>query len=310
MIISASRRTDIPAFFSEWFFKRLEEKYVYVRNSFNPHQISSINLSPEVVDGIVFWTKNAIPMLSQLERLAPYPYYFHWTVNPYGCDIEPSVPSKNNVLIPGFKKLADKIGSERVIWRYNPIVFTSKYTVDYHLCYFEKLSRRLSGYTDRCVVSFLDYYENTRQNMKRRGLKEISDAEKTDLIGRFAQIAQSYDIDLEMCVDTQKPAGVKAARCVDRTIFEKILGCSLSIEKDPGERPECRCLESVDIGMYDTCSNGCLYCYANHHIGKLLYHQKCHDPNSPLLMGKAGEDDVIKERKVKSHKDRQIKFLI
>lgn len=310
MIISASRRTDIPSFFSEWFIKRLEEKYVYVRSPFNFKLISKISLSLEVIDGIVFWTKNAVPMIPKLNRLGALPFYFHWTVNPYGKDIEPYLPSKNDTLIPGFKRLSDKLGNDRVIWRYNPIVFTGKYTAAYHLYYFEKLSNKLSGYTKRCIVSFLDYYEDTRQNMCGLGLTDKTDMEKIEMISKFADIAQKYHISLEICTDSQKPVGIKKACCVDKAIFEKIQGYPISLGKDPGQRSECRCMESIDIGMYNTCGNGCLYCYANHSKGKLLYHQKHHHPDSPLIIGNVEEDDVIKERIVSSVKEHQIRFLI
>ena len=310
MIISASRRTDIPAFFSEWFLKRLEEEYVYVRNPFNSKLISKISLMPEVIDGIVFWTKNAVPMLPKLNRLGTFPFYFHWTVNPYGKDIEEHIPSKNDILIPGFKKMSNRLGNDRVIWRYNPIVFTNKYTAAYHLYYFEKLAKRLSGYTRRCIVSFLDYYEDTRQNMRGLGLTDKTDTETIDLIHKFADIAQKYHIDLEICTDRQKPEGVKMACCIDKTIFERIQGYPITLGKDPGQRPECRCMESIDIGMYDTCGNGCLYCYANHSKRKLLYHQKHHHPESLLIIGDVEADDIIKERIVSSDKDYQMRFLI
>ena len=249
-------------------------------------------------------------MIPKLNRLGALPFYFHWTVNPYGKDIEPYLPSKNDTLIPGFKRLSDKLGNDRVIWRYNPIVFTGKYTAAYHLYYFEKLSNKLSGYTKRCIVSFLDYYEDTRQNMCGLGLTDKTDMEKIELISKFADIAQKYHISLEICTDSQRPVGIKKACCVDKAIFEKIQGYPISLGKDPGQRSECRCMESIDIGMYNTCGNGCLYCYANHSKGKLLYHQKHHHPDSPLIIGNVEEDDVIKERVISSDKEHQIRFLI
>ena len=157
MIISASRRTDIPTYYSEWFFNRLHEGYVLVRNPMNIHQVSKITLNPDVVDGIVFWTKNPTPMLDKLDQLNDYTYYFQFTLNAYGRDVETGVPSKNNVIIPAFQKLSDKIGPERVIWRYDPIFISKIYTIDYHLHYFEQLAKRLSPYTKKCTISFLDF---------------------------------------------------------------------------------------------------------------------------------------------------------
>ena len=162
MIISASRRTDIPTYYSEWFLNRIKDGFVYVRNPMNVHQISKISLSPDVVDGIVFWTKNPVPMLDKLYNLQDYAYYFQFTVNSYGKDIEANIPSKNDIIVPAFRELSRIIGAEKVIWRYDPIMLTSKYTIDYHVNYFNELAKRLSGYTHKCVISFVDFYRNTQ----------------------------------------------------------------------------------------------------------------------------------------------------
>ena len=132
MIISASRRTDIPTYYADWLFNRLKEEYVLVRNPMNIHQIGKISLAPEVVDGIVFWTKNPIPMLDRLSELDKYNYYFQFTLNAYGKDVEPNIPSKNDVIIPAFQQLSKIIGRERIIWRYDPIFFNEYYTMEYH----------------------------------------------------------------------------------------------------------------------------------------------------------------------------------
>ena len=149
MIISASRRTDIPTYYSEWLFNRLNEGYVLVRNPMNTHQISKISLSPEVVDGLVLWTKNPIPMLDRIHELERYNFYFQFTLNAYGKEVEPNVPSKNDIIIPAFIKLSKLIGRNRVIWRYDPIFFNENYTLDYHCRYFKKLASMLSNYTEK-----------------------------------------------------------------------------------------------------------------------------------------------------------------
>lgn len=164
MIISASRRTDIPTYYSDWLLNRVKAGYVYVRNPMNAHQISRISLSPEVVDGIVFWTKNPTPMLDKLDALRDYMYYFQFTLNSYGTDVERNIPSKNNVIIPAFQRLSDLIGPGRVIWRYDPIFLSKTYTMNYHIRYFEELAKRLSPYTKKCTISFLDIYRNTEKN--------------------------------------------------------------------------------------------------------------------------------------------------
>ena len=173
MIISASRRTDIPAYYSDWFFERIRAGYVLVRNPMNTHQVSRIILSPDVCDGIVFWTKNPLPMLGRLSELSDYPYYFQFTLNAYGRDVEPNIPQKDSVLIPGFIKLSRLTGRERVVWRYDPILLNEKYTLGYHLKYFEKLAQRLHPYTEKCIVSIVDNYRSICRGMKALHAEEI-----------------------------------------------------------------------------------------------------------------------------------------
>ena len=166
MIISASRRTDIPAFYSEWFLNRIRDGYVLVRNPMNIHQVSRIRLSPDVVDCIVFWTKNPKPMVQRLEELKDYNFYFQFTLNSYATDVEPNVPSKGNDVIDTFIKLSEKIGANRIIWRYDPIIITDKYTIEYHTTYFEKLAQVLSGKFSKCVISFVDEYKKNSKTLK------------------------------------------------------------------------------------------------------------------------------------------------
>ena len=194
MIISASRRTDIPSFYSDWMFNRLEEGYVCVRNPMNIHQISRISLSPDVVDGIVFWTKNPTPMLERIHELDKYIYYFQFTLNSYGKDVERNVPSKNNVIIPTFKKLSSIIGKERVVWRYDPILINEHYTIEYHKKYFQKLCERLCNYTEKCTVSFVDLYKNAKRNIKSLNIHVPSIDEVFDLMSFFSKIGKEDGI--------------------------------------------------------------------------------------------------------------------
>lgn len=158
MIISASRRTDIPAFYSQWFFNRIKEGYVLVPNPYHPKMISKISLSPAVVDCFVFWTKNPAPMLNQLEKLQDYNYYFQFTLNPYGEKLENHLPSINKRM-DTFKKLADKIGRERVIWRYDPILTNEEYNVSFHQEAFARIADELKDHTAKCMLGFIDHYQ-------------------------------------------------------------------------------------------------------------------------------------------------------
>ena len=222
MIISASRRTDIPSYYSDWFYNRITEGFVYVRNPMNYHQISQISLSPDVVDGIVFWTKNPTPMIDRLGELEKYIYYFQFTLNSYGTDVERNVPSKNDIVIPTFQKLSSLIGKERIVWRYDPILFNEKYTMDYHIKYFQLLADKLSDYTEKCTVSFLDFYKNTQRNIAPLGIIPPSPGQVEEIMGIFSTIAKEHGIYVDTCaeeVDLEK-FGIGHARCID----ERILG--------------------------------------------------------------------------------------
>ena len=176
MILSVSRRTDIPAFYWEWFLNRVQAGFVDVRNPMNVHQVSRINIRPEVVDCIVFWTKNAGNVIQHLDQLKEYNYYFQYTINPYNKLIEENVPTKKNI-IENFRALSDKISSKRVIWRYDPILLTDNINIEYHLRYFEELAKRLQGYTQRCVISFVDLYKKTVSNTRDLMMREPTDNE-------------------------------------------------------------------------------------------------------------------------------------
>lgn len=304
MILSASRRTDIPNYYSEWFLNRIKEGYLYVRNPMNVHQISKIMLSSEVVDCIVFWTKNPEPMFSRLDELDAYQYYFQFTLTGFGNDIEWNVPHKRKSMIPIFQKLSHKIGKERVIWRYDPIIFTDKYNPAYHVKAFEQIAKELRGYTSKCVISFVDIYRKNQKNMKALNPFFLTENDLAMFGKEIAFIAGHYDIKVATCAETidLSSCGIEHNCCVDKELIEKITGCKIQADKDKNQRKECGCMESIEIGTYNTCKNGCQYCYANYSQESVLQSGKLYDVNSPLLCGKITQKDKITERKVKSLK--------
>lgn len=308
MIISASRRTDIPTYYSDWFFNRIKEGYVYVRNPMNIHQISKISLSPQVVDGIVFWTKNPIPMIDRIDEIHDYSYYFQFTLNSYGNEIETNVPNKNDIIIPAFKKLSNKIGAHKVLWRYDPVFITDKYSIDYHITYFNEIAKRLSGYTEKCIISFLDLYKNTKNNLKTLNLIPLEQKLMYELAERIFEIADSNNIIVESCAEkvSLEQFGIQHGHCIDCALFERITGQKIKIDKDKNQRDECGCVASIDIGAYNTCKNGCKYCYANYSRRIVEKNFNTHNSKSPLLFGEVGKDDVIKDRDVKSFIDDQL----
>lgn len=312
MIISASRRTDIPTYYSTWFLNRLRDGYVLVRNPLNVHQVSRISLSPEVVDGIVFWTKNPLPMLDKLDRLRDYVFYFQFTLNSYGREVETGIPGKNDVILPAFLRLSDAIGPDRVIWRYDPIFLSETYTMEHHIRYFEELARKLSRYTRKCTISFIDMYRKTRKNVAGLALSDFPVEKRDELAGKLAQIAHSCGLEIDTCaegIDLEK-YGIHHARCVDDRLLEKLIGCPLNVGKDKNQRPDCGCVDSIDIGAYDTCKNGCLYCYANDSATAVKTNAGKHDPASPLLFGELDPKDKIVDRKMKPLKELQMSLGI
>jgi hypothetical protein len=301
MIISASRRTDIPAFFSDWFYNRIKDGFVYVRNPVNPKHISKVSLLPEHVDCFVFWTKDPGPFIKRLSELSQYQYYFLFTINSYGRDLEPNVAGKKDI-IKTFIELSHKIGKEKVIWRYDPILLSDKYTIDYHIKYFKSIAERVSPYTEKCVISFIDLYKKCKRNLKNTTVREFYIDEVQFLSGELKKIADECNLSLQTCAESidLSTLGIGHNRCVDNVLIERLLNKKIKSAKDKNQRKECGCIESIDIGAYNTCKHGCLYCYAN--INNRMVSENCdkHISDSSLLFGEVGENDTIVERKVKS----------
>ncbi len=306
MIISASRRTDIPNYYSEWFYNRIKEGFLYVRNPMNAHQISKIPLSPDLVDCIVFWTKNPEPMIDKLDLLKDYKYYFQFSLTGYGTDIEKNIPNKKEKIIPTFKKLSQKIGSDKVIWRYDPILFNNRYDQEYHIRAFESIAKELSGYTEKCVISFVDIYAKNKKNMEKTNTHMLERDSLYKFCGELKNITKSFNMEIATCAEEIELSslGIQHNCCIDKNLIEKITGYKIELSKDKNQRKECGCIESIDIGTYNTCMNMCAYCYANYSVESVKNNTEKYDPNSPLLCGKLGVDDKITEKKVKSYKKR------
>lgn len=284
---------------------------MYVRNPMNMHQVSKISLSPEVVDCIVFWTKNPAPMIARLDELKEYPYYFQFTLTGYGTDIEVNVPHKKDAVIPTFQTLSEKIGPEKVIWRYDPILFNNQYTPAYHLRAFAQIARALQGYTNQCVISFVDRYAKNKKALDALEVYDMEETQLTDFAGQISDIARQYGMQTASCAEKMdlQNYGIKHSCCIDKTLIESIIGCRIVAGKDKNQRPECGCAESIDIGVYDTCQNGCAYCYANHDQGTVAGSCRKYDPASPLLCGEIVKEDKITVRQMKSVKEGQLSLF-
>lgn len=303
MILSVSRRTDIPAYYSEWFYNRIKAGYAYVKNP-QSEVVTKLNITPEVVDFIVFWTKNPKPMLGGLKTLKEYPYYFQFTLNPYGRDVEQALPDKE-VVIDTFKCLADRIGGNRVIWRYDPILFNGKYNFRYHAENFARIAKSLSGYTEKVMVGFLETYRRTEKNIQEYQFMLPNDEVKRAIMREFAAVARHYGMQVNTCAGSMDLSeyGISRGSCIDKHFIESIIGCGLNLEKDKNQRSNCGCVESVDIGAYNSCAHGCVYCYAAYERETIRRKNSCYDPMSPLLVETYGNSDVIKDKPVSSNRN-------
>lgn len=241
MILNTGNRTDIPAFFSDWFFNRIQEGFVCVRNPYFPHQVTKYILDPQVIDIICFCTKNPKPMLSRLDLIKDYKQFWFVTITPYNQTIEPYVPNKNEI-IRSFIELSKKIGSHCIGWRYDPIFLNDYYTIEYHLRIFEKMCQKLTGYTHQCVISFIDLYQKTKKNFKE--VQEVNQKDQIYLCQKFVEIGKKYNIEIYTCHENEslKTTGVYTSGCMNQQIIERALGHSLKLPKINEARQGCRCL--------------------------------------------------------------------
>ena len=296
MIISASRRTDIPAFYAAWFMNRVRAGFCTVPNPFNRNQVSRISLAPHDVDVIVFWTRNPRPLLASLDELDArgYRYYFQYTIldNPRQLDARtPPVEAA----IETFRTLSARIGSERVIWRYDPIVLSSLTDAEFHQKRYAWIAAQLQGYTTRSVISILDIYRKAERRLHALAAHGVTIPDQTpeqitgfdELMCNLVETATRCGMEIVSCAEEIDLTGygVRPGKCIDDELIERIFRLRLELKKDPGQREACGCVLSRDIGMYDSCLFGCQYCYATSSFARAAENHAAHDPLSPSLIG-------------------------
>ena len=309
MIVNTGQRTDIPAFYSEWFVNRLKAGWVLVRNPYNPQRVARYRLTPDVVDLIGFCTKNPAPMLRHMELLRPFGQYWYVTITPYGRDIEPHVPDKLKVL-ESFRQLSDLVGADRVGWSYDPIFISDDWTVSRHLRAFEYMARALTGYTRTAVISFIDLYEKTKRNFP--GIHGVSREDRLTLGRAMVEIARDCGMTLRPCPegDELAPFGADCSGCMTVEMYERALGMRLRVPRLAPARKACACYLGGDIGAYNTCGHLCRYCYANYEAAAVRNNMRRHDPNSPMLVGHPGPGDEIYDVRQESWIDPQIAMTL
>lgn len=298
MIVSASRRTDIPAFHSQWLLGRLEAGFALAANPYRPKQLTRVPLEKGITDCMVFWTKNPAPLWQQLERLDRFgiPYYFQVTLTPYGVALEPGLPHKRD-LIRCFREMAQRIGPMRMVWRYDPILMGDELTVARHLQLFRQMASQLKGATCRCVISFLDLYPPMARRMGT-SYRPPTETECRQLAAGLGEIGGEMGLEMVSCCEKMdlSPWGIAHGACVDPKLLSAILGEPLKIPPHTGQRPGCGCVQSVDIGCYDCCGHGCLYCYGTTSARAVEKRLAACDPRSPLLGGWPPPDGEILQK--------------
>lgn len=284
IVVSASRRTDIPAFYADWFYKRWEEGFAYSVNPFNPKQRKKVTLDAEELDGIVFWTRDAGPIIDRLDRLDPVAYYFNITLTPYGEDVEKVFSDKAGTM-ESIKGIHDKAGPGRVVWRYDPVFFNGRYDMGFHKKSFSLFAGALEGLVETCIISFVDEYAFAAKRMKKAGIGPVDVETMCSAASFFREEALSHGITVKSCAE--KTLGelmeIEAASCIDIDLLSRISGKKIKYEKDPNQRDACGCATSVDIGTYDTCPGGCAYCYASRSAKTLRRNLGNYDVDGPAL---------------------------
>lgn len=300
MIINTGSRTDTVQYYSDWLLKRFEEGFVYSRNPMFPHKVTRYELDPIVLDCVVFCSKNYKPILDRLTEITDrFNTYFHYTITAYGKDVEPNVPSIDTS-IETLIKLSKIVGKQRIAWRYDPILITEKYTKQVHYETFDYMTKRLSPYIDRCIFSFVDMYKKLKINMPEIIL--LSDVDKNEIAKNIGAIAQKHNMIIQTCAtgENLEQYGIFQSGCMTSDILGKANNITFKKVRHFGNRQDCRCMENRNIGDYDTCPNGCKYCYANQNPQIALKNYKKHNPNDLMILGNLKATDEVQQSSQKS----------
>ena len=301
MIINTGGRTDTVQYYTPWLLRRFEEGYVLARNPLFPHKVSRYELDPAVVDCVVFCSKDYSPILPRLHEITDrFNTYFFYTITAYGTDIEPGVPdidSSCDTLL----ELERQVGARRICWRYDPVLLTGTYTIDRHMETFDHLCSRLAGHVGRCVFSFVEMYRKLERNMPE--LMPLSTDQMDELARGLGAIAADHGVWLQTCAtDVDYSAyGIHRSGCVTLDALGSANDVEFKDLRHKGMRRHCHCFEMRDMGAYDTCPNGCRYCYANQSPERARTNYALHDPESPLLLGSLHPDDEVTQATQKSY---------
>jgi len=281
----------VPAYYFEWFINRLRDGYVYVRNPFNQKSVSEISLHPDLVDCIVFWTKDvrpAIDKLSIIEEMGYRNYFFQYTITPYDHVIEPGIRNKED-MVKALIELSERIGKDRVIWRYDPIFVSKMYNAEFHVRSFEKYCSKISRYSSCVIISFVDVYAH----IQKRYISCCED-DVACIARKIKNICSQYNLTVQTCCENISKHGISQGSCLERKKIFELCNKNFKLSRDSNQRKNCLCAESIDVGAYNTCLTKCSYCYANKY--KSISTQ--YDPYAPLLCSKLTPEDVLYKRRL------------
>ncbi len=316
MIVNVGGRTDIVNYYSEWLMNRIKEGYAYSRNPLFQNNVSQISLKPENVDFLMFCSKNYKPILKYMKEInETYRIICHYTITAYGKDVEPNVPSIDDS-IDTLIKLSKIVGKEKVLWRYDPILLTKHYIIQKHIETFRYMAEKISPYVQRCIFSFVEMYKKLEYNMPE--IIPFTSEDKILIVRELGKIAKENHLYIQTCGtdENYEKYGIHLSGCTTTEILEKANHVKYKNIKAKGMRKGCHCIPSRDIGAYDTCLNGCKYCYANKRPDLAQENAKLHDKHSPLLIGNVNKTDKITTAKQNSfikefsiNKEEQIRLI-
>lgn len=294
MILNTGGRTDTVQYYTEWLLNRFREGYVLSRNPLFPNSVNRIELSPDLIDVVVFCSKNYAPILERLHEINDrFRCYYHYTITAYGTDIEPNVPSIDDSILT-LKLLSALVGKKKIAWRYDPVLLTPKYTIETHFHTFERITSQIAPYIDRCIFSFVEMYKKLETNMPE--LRPVTELDQIILAQGLGNIARKYNMTIQTCAEISDLTqyGIQKSGCMTAEIFSNALDIQFKKVPHKGNRKGCACMDSRGLGDYNSCPNGCKYCYANKDHDKARQNYLTHDPNSPLLLGHLLPTDVVK----------------
>ncbi len=309
MIINTGNRTDIVQYYSKWLLNRFREEYVLVRNPMYPSNVTKYFLKPDLVDCVVFCSKNYKPLLNNLTEISDnFNTYFYYTITAYDKKVEPGVPSiEDSVSI--LNELKEIVGENRISWRYDPILLTNEYTIEKHLETFNYLCENLKKDVSNCIFSFVDMYKKLDRNMPE--IISLHRRDKEKIAKGIGKIATKNDVSLQTCatITDYSKYNIKESGCITLKRLGDANNINFKLLKHNGIRDNCHCIETRDIGAYDTCPNLCKYCYANNKKSDVIKNSKNHNPESPLLIGDLKDDDIVKVSKQVSFLTSQTRLM-